>query len=257
MNKRNKTRAKIKVETMPSAARVTTADDEPIVIPEAIQDRMGKQAPKGMAPAVLLPANVAGLAKLAAVENARYALTGVRVEKLPDGYACVATDGRVMAMVRGTSDSPDEFPAGSAAEADIGEGSEVVIPTKSWTEAFKGIPRRTFKDILRNVYVQLGDKNSLLTTTDLEERRTIEARNVDGRYPPYKEVFPKGPAKAVITVDPRLMIKVLTAAMDFCDEEQRGVDLEIFSDSVPMIVRKKRDKQEFTGVIMPLTREKK
>jgi DNA polymerase III sliding clamp (beta) subunit (PCNA family) len=255
MTKRTKTRAKL--EAMPSAARVTTAEDEAVKLPEAIEERMGK-APKGIAPAVLLPANLAGLSKLAAAENARYALTGVRVEKQADGYICVATDGRVMAMVSGVSEDPDGFPAGAMAEADIGESTEVVIPIKSWNEAFKGIPRRTPKDILRNVHVKLGAKNSLLTTTDFdEERRTIEARNVDGRYPPYKEVFPKGPAKVSITVDPRLLIKVLTAALDFCDEEQRGVDLEIFSAETPMLVRKERGSQKFAGVVMPLTREKK
>jgi DNA polymerase-3 subunit beta len=115
----------------------------------------------------------------AATENARYAVTGVLWELDGNQAKLVATDGRRMAVVTGTAtsvgghDTKDQTP---------------VVPTKAMS-----LLERNLHDADESVRVSLRPNEVLFKT----ERAMIYSRLVEGRYPPYREVFPKKTTSSV------------------------------------------------------------
>jgi DNA polymerase-3 subunit beta len=109
----------------------------------------------------------------AATENPRYAVTGVLWELEGDVARLVATDGRRLAVAQGNG-----MPQG---EHDTKEQTHVV-PTKAMQ-----LLERNLQDPDERVRVSLRPNEALFKT----ERAMIYSRLVEGRYPPYREVFPK------------------------------------------------------------------
>lgn len=108
-----------------------------------------------------------------AVENPRYALTGVLWE-LEDGQArLVATDGRRLAVMQ----QPATAHAGHTTQ-----GQTPVVPTKAMQ-----LLERNLHDSDETVRIGFRPNEVLIKT----ERATIYSRLVEGRYPPYREIFPK------------------------------------------------------------------
>jgi DNA polymerase-3 subunit beta len=108
-----------------------------------------------------------------AAENPRYALTGIMWELEKTTVRLVATDGRRLAIVDGTTTvqtGPDT------------KGQTPVVPTKAM-----GLLERNLQDPDERVRVILRPNEALFKT----ERAMIYSRLVEGRYPPYREVFPK------------------------------------------------------------------
>jgi DNA polymerase-3 subunit beta len=109
----------------------------------------------------------------AAKENARYSMTGVLWE-LEDGTAkLVATDGRRLAVAQGTA---------TAQGGHTTKGQTPVVPTKAME-----LLERNLHDDDEVVRVALRPNEALFKT----ERAMIYSRLVEGRYPNYREVFPK------------------------------------------------------------------
>jgi DNA polymerase-3 subunit beta len=141
----------------------------------------------------------------AAAENPRYAVTGLLWE-LDDTVArLVATDGRRLAVAEGTG-----TPHGGHATA----GQTLVVPTKAM-----GLLERNLQDEGETVRVSLRPNEALFKT----ERAMIYSRLVEGRYPPYREVFPKKPTvKVPLTVGP-FHAAVRQAAIMTDDESKKVV----------------------------------
>jgi DNA polymerase-3 subunit beta len=108
-----------------------------------------------------------------AAENPRYALTGILWELEGPSARLVATDGRRLAVVEG--------PATAQGGHDT-KGQTPVVPTKAM-----GLLERNLQDPDEVVRVCLKPNEALFKT----ERAMIYSRLVEGRYPPYREVFPK------------------------------------------------------------------
>jgi DNA polymerase III subunit beta len=108
-----------------------------------------------------------------AVENPRYALTGVLWE-LEDGHArLVATDGRRLAVMQQPAASHDGHNT---------QNQTLVVPTKAMQ-----LLERNLHDAEETVRVAFQPNQVLFKT----EKATIYSRLVEGRYPPYREIFPK------------------------------------------------------------------
>ncbi|HZU34277.1 MAG TPA: DNA polymerase III subunit beta [Gemmataceae bacterium] len=120
-----------------------------------------------------------------AVENPRYALTGVLWE-LEDGQArLVATDGRRLAVMQQPATSQDGHTT---------HGQTPVVPTKAMQ-----LLERNLHDPEEVVRVSFRPNEVLIKT----ERAMIYSRLVEGRYPPYREIFPKKQTtKIPLTVGP-------------------------------------------------------
>jgi DNA polymerase-3 subunit beta len=140
----------------------------------------------------------------AAKENARYSMTGVLWE-LEEGVArLVATDGRRLAVAQ----SPATAHGGHTTK-----GQTPVVPSKA-----VDLLDRNLDDDEELVRVSLRPNEVLFKT----ERATLCSRLVEGRYPSYRDVFPKKqPVKIPLPVGPFLTAVRQAAIM--MDEETRRV----------------------------------
>jgi DNA polymerase-3 subunit beta len=109
----------------------------------------------------------------AATENPRYALTGILWELEGPKARLIATDGRRLAVMEG---------AASVQGGHDTKGQTHVVPTKAMQ-----LLERNLVDPEEQVRVCLRPNDALFKT----ERAMIYSRLVEGRYPPYREVFPK------------------------------------------------------------------
>jgi DNA polymerase-3 subunit beta len=140
----------------------------------------------------------------AATENPRYAVTGILWELEGDRAKLVATDGRRLAVAEGT---------GTAVGGHDTKGQTHVVPTKAMQ-----LLERNLQDPDEKVRVCLRPNDVLFKT----ERAMICGRLVEGRYPPYKEVFPKKQTvKVPLLVGPFLAAVRQAAIMT--DEESKRV----------------------------------
>jgi DNA polymerase-3 subunit beta len=140
----------------------------------------------------------------AAAENPRYAVTGILWELEGDQARLVATDGRRLAVVQGG--------ANAQAGHDT-KGQTPVVPTKAM-----GLLERNLTDTDEGVRVSFRLNEVLFKT----ERAMIYSRLVEGRYPAYREVFPKKPtSKILLTVGP--FYSAIRQAAIMTDEESKKV----------------------------------
>src|SRR5262249_50312732 len=109
----------------------------------------------------------------AATENPRYAMNGTLWELEGDKAKLVATDGRRLAAAEGRA---------TAVGGKDTRGEVHVVPTKAMQ-----LLERNLQDPDEKVRVCLRPNDALFKT----ERAMICSWLVEGRYPPYKEVFPK------------------------------------------------------------------
>jgi DNA polymerase-3 subunit beta len=140
-----------------------------------------------------------------AAENPRYALTGILWELEGTTAKLVATDGRRLAVVEGKA-----TPHGGHDT----RGQTPVVPTKAM-----GLLERNLQDPDEVVLVSLRPNEALFKT----ERAMIYSRLVEGRYPPYKEVFPKKQTVKVPLLAGDFHAAVRQAAIMTDDESKKVV----------------------------------
>ncbi|MEX2315934.1 MAG: DNA polymerase III subunit beta [Pirellulales bacterium] len=139
-------------------------------------------------------------------ESSRYALGGVKLEWQDNKLTAVGTDGRRLARMEGPAQAvgqPTPF------------GEVTVIPTR----AMKLIERALAED---SSEVQLAVRqNDVLVKNP---RATIYSRLLEGRYPRWRDVFPRreNSLKLNLTVGP--VYAAVRQAAIVTSEESRGVD---------------------------------
>lgn len=154
----------------------------------------------------------------AAKESARYSMTGVLWE-FEEGVAkLIATDGRRLAVASGPA--TDQGAGGT-------KGATHVVPTKSM-----GLLERILQDAEEPVKVALKPNEALFQT----ERAMIYTRLVEGRYPNYREVFPKKQTvKVPLTVGP--FYSAVRQAAIMTDEESKRVIFEFAKKKLTLQAR--------------------
>jgi DNA polymerase III subunit beta len=137
-----------------------------------------------------------------AQQDVRYYLNGMLLELRGDAIRAVATDGHRLALCE--------------ADADAGDTLQVIVPRKGVLELHRllggddGAASVSFG--ANHLRVTLGD--SRLTT-----------KLIDGRFPDYERVLPKGGDKDVIA-DRQLLREALQRASILSNEKYRGVRLQ-------------------------------
>jgi DNA polymerase III sliding clamp (beta) subunit (PCNA family) len=131
-----------------------------------------------------------------------------------------------------------------------------LIPAESALHASKNIP--TPKDdtlfALKHAFSSLdGDgKRMTLTTTDIMQEKSVEALLIDGKFPDYKQVFPKGQPVARIMVN----AQYLKDMADYFAKHGEGdkVLIEFHGEDQPLVFRGETvgDHQQARGLIMPM-----
>jgi DNA polymerase III subunit beta len=139
-------------------------------------------------------------------ESSRYALGGVLIELASNSLTAVATDGRRLARQEGPATSVGGHLSGD---------TMTIIPTKTMQ-----LLDRALGDNEENIHLAARDNDILVRSG----RATIYSRLVEGRYPKWRDVFPRreGMIKIEMTVGP--FYAAVRQAMIVTSEERRGVD---------------------------------
>jgi DNA polymerase III subunit beta len=144
------------------------------------------------------------------MESSRYALGGVLFELTADKVVAVGTDGRRLAMMEG--------PASSVAGHQTGDAT-TIIPTRALHFIERALTDG--EDV-----VQIATRpNDVLVKTP---RATIYSRLVEGRFPKWRDVFPRRPDATKIELVIGPTYSAVRQAAIVTDEESRGVDFVFF-----------------------------
>ncbi len=142
----------------------------------------------------------------AAVDTSRFALAGVLCELDGQAIRLVATDGRRLAVADGEA---------IAYGGHTTKGKVHILPTKALQ-----LLERNLQNPDETIRVFLSANEALFRT----ERATICSRLVEGRFPSYREVFPKKPTVKITLLVDAFHAAVRQAAV-MTDQESRKVIL--------------------------------
>ncbi len=185
--------------------------------PDEFPDVPGFGALKGDAPSFTI--NAGALEDLvqrslfaAARENSRYAINGVLLRRDGKTLEFVATDGRRLALCRDTLDA---------------DGDEVtcIIPSKALNTLTKLI-----QDPEEPVAVCVTDNRIVFgfSPEDGGGRALLASNLIEGSFPPYQDVIPKGHDIKVV-FDREVLASAVRRAALLTNEESRGVRLAFSS----------------------------
>jgi len=141
-------------------------------------------------------------------ESSRYALGGVLLELTPNGIVAVATDGRRLARQEGLAKS-----VGGHATGD----NMTIIPTRAMQ-----LIERVLTDNEENVQLAARENDVLVRSG----RATIYSRLVEGRYPKWRDVFPRREGMIRIDMAVGPFYAAVRQAAIVTSEERRGVDFK-------------------------------
>ncbi|WP_111979028.1 DNA polymerase III subunit beta [Algibacillus agarilyticus] len=140
-----------------------------------------------------------------AVQDVRYYLNGMSLETQDNIIRCVTTDGHRLALTQ------HELPNERLQE------SQVIIPRKGVTEIL-----RLIDDVEDVIYISVGSNHIRLNN----ENFTFTSKLVDGRFPDYRRVLPKGGDKTV-TGEKDYLKQAFSRAAILSNEKFRGVRLNL------------------------------
>jgi len=138
-------------------------------------------------------------------ESSRYALGGVLIELSSDRIIGVATDGRRLARQEG--------PAKAVAGHETSENT--VIPTRAVL-----LMERALADNDEDIQLAASENQVQVKS----QRTTIYSRLVEGRYPKWRDVFPKHQDMVKIELNVGPFYAAVRQAAIVTTEEHRGVD---------------------------------
>lgn len=168
-------------------------------------------------------------------ESSRYALGGVLIELTADKITGVATDGRRLARQEGPAKSVGGHATGDAT---------TIIPTRAMQ-----LMERALADSDDELRIAMRDNDVLVRS----QRVTVYSRLVEGRYPKWRDVFPRyePAARIELTVGP-FHAAVRQAAI-VTSEERRGVEFT-FGDGKVVLAAHGAERGE-SHVEMPISYE--
>ena len=139
-------------------------------------------------------------------ESSRYALGGVLLEMEETSVLAVGTDGRRLARMEGL---------GEAIGGHQTTGTSTIVPTRAIQ-----LMERAVSDKDESVDVAARSNDLLIRTP----RAVIYSRLVEGRYPNWRQVFPKreNAVQLDMTIGP--LFAALRQAAIVTDHESRGID---------------------------------
>ena len=155
-------------------------------------------------------------------ENSRYAINGVLLKRDGKKVEMVATDGRRLAMARGSVTVDDDASA----------GGQCIVPTKALN-----LVNKLLQNAGEIVRVAITDNQIMFafdeTKGDEPGSGTVLASNlVEGTFPPYEDVIPRDQDKKATLDVPTLSSAVRRAAL-LTNEESRGVRMTFSGDDGP------------------------
>ena len=147
-------------------------------------------------------------------ESSRYALGGVMLELNGETLVAVGTDGRRLAKMEGAATQVGEGGFGDAA---------VIVPSRSMA-----LIEKACSDPEEVVRISSSDNSILVKTA----ATTIFSRLVEGRFPKWKDVFPKRGDAIQIDIATGPLYSALRQAAIVSRDESRGVDFHFANGTV-------------------------
>lgn len=148
-----------------------------------------------------------------AQQDVRYYLNGLLFEVSADYLRLVATDGHRLAM-----DTADM-------KLDISESTQVIVPRKGILEL-----SRLLAEGDEEISIVIGSNHIRAKT----ENFTFTSKLVDGKFPDYDRVLPKGGDKTIIAVRNDLRQSLSRTAI-LSNEKFRGIRLVISNDEIKIL----------------------
>ncbi len=145
-------------------------------------------------------------------QDVRYYLNGLMIELSQHTLRAVATDGHRLACCELTL------------AADLGEARQAIIPRKAVLEI-----ARLLTDSDQTIEVQLGANHVQLVTSEM----VLTSKLVDGRFPDYQNVLPKGGDKHV-EADRQVLRQALSRASLLSNEKYRSIRLHLTPDTLQL-----------------------
>ncbi len=142
-------------------------------------------------------------------ENSRYAINGVLLNRTGKKIEMVATDGRRLALARGTATEADD-------STDM-----CIVPSKALNVLHKLISSHA-----SNVRLAITTNQIIATVLDEagEPLASLSSNLVEGTFPPYEDVIPRDQDKKA-TFDTEILGAAVRRAALLTNEESRGVRL--------------------------------
>ncbi|MFN2309643.1 MAG: DNA polymerase III subunit beta [Gammaproteobacteria bacterium] len=145
-----------------------------------------------------------------AQQDVRYYLNGLMLELDDNGIRSVATDGHRLAMCE------------LAAKTGVPGGQQVIVPRKGVQELI-----RLLEGDEGEVEIQLGSNHIRIGAADIR----LTSKLIDGKFPDYKRVLPKGGDK-IIQADRGSLRQALARTSILSNEKYRGVRLTLAKDAL-------------------------
>ncbi|MEC9091239.1 MAG: DNA polymerase III subunit beta [Planctomycetota bacterium] len=149
-------------------------------------------------------------------ESARFALGGVLLEVEKGKLIAVGTDGRRLAKMEGTLKK-----TGNPKESE----GKTIVPTRSMQLIDRALPETDelikIATTANEILIQYGNG-------------VIYSRLVAGRFPPWRDVFPKRENGIQMDINVGPIFSVLKQAAIVTSEESRGIDLSFGKGSLVM-----------------------
>lgn len=148
-------------------------------------------------------------------ETSRYAINGVLMKRDGKRVEMVATDGRRLALARGSVSSGDKE----------GKAVSCIIPTKAL-----GMLQRLIAGHDEPVQIAITDNQILFSfgTAGSPGRAVLVSNLVEGAFPAYEEVIPKDSDRKVV-FDKDVLASAVKRAALLTNEESRGVRMAFSS----------------------------
>jgi DNA polymerase III subunit beta len=148
-----------------------------------------------------------------AQQDVRYYLNGLLLEVAPDFLRAVATDGHRLAL------HTEKMPLGLSAK------HQVIVPRKGVQEL-----ARLVADGEGDVTLVIGSNHIRVSTQNF----TFTSKLVDGKFPDYDRVLPKGGDK-VMVVNRNILKQALGRAAILSNEKFRGIRLLLAKDELKIV----------------------
>lgn len=203
---------------------------------------------------VLLDATC-NITAFASTNPTRYAIQGIHVTR----EYVEASDEKMLIRVPLPKVDPAEFPP-TTAPAEF--TPDQILPVKPLLEALKSAKdaRKTCSlPICAMVRLSsspaVGEKPAKLhlTTSDLENERTVASNPIDGQYPNVDRVIPTAEPKLSITLSADLLIEIAKYAIAHGEGANHGIRFDFLDNTDPVRFSiNLPDGRKTTGVLMPM-----
>lgn len=155
-----------------------------------------------------------------AMQDVRYYLNGMLLECQKKQLRAVATDGHRLAMCNLQFDSN---------QLNVDQTRQIIVPRKGVLELVRLLnsdENRAFKLYISNHYLRaiVGEHDDYVLTTKL----------IDGKFPDYKRVLPKGGDKFVIA-DRQLLKQALSRTSILSNEKFHGIRLSLSDGNLQIL----------------------